>query len=1722
MNQEIEWKSKEHALKFSYKGKTYELYPREFSGTLFEYYLNNYPIEIDWGNNFLIKPNTDDKGNIIGELPYNYDMHTGEVTPIENKSTPTTVVQKSVDERGLPVIELKEKGRLTRTQIVDTEDGKQRYLFKTEATYLERVLEVVNYFYKSNRDEIVKFSDLDAKLDEYKLNPMIIEHDTKLPIFALHGNNKGDIHEIVNRKIDLGKKQHIAYVKIRKNTIFKTFEIDGIKYLLVGYPDYFKMMGHMMSDAKTETIKRFESTELDNANCKLLCRLSNLLGQPEMSEEEINSQKALWKITNMKTTEILDMKNVFLNIYNDNIDNYKTDTTDYIQSNQVLNQGIVRIRYIFHILELDDDKFKILVTSLQELTKEHMKILELVNQYIKEILYNHHIHGNKQSNLRLVYNFVSFTGFFHITSEYLNPLSNLYMSHYQTTNKISMEELIYSLNFPGFWSKVNLPFITSDKKLKLTDYIHTRYIPNQQGGHINEAVKFFSNKKNKFYYEIVLFNIDHNKCIICVIKSGDKYAFVELAGNKLDETKYFPEMISELKPEYQQLYLDDYFGSELKQIYLPNTRAYRITQFEYIDNDIIKSKVLKLFFTDKIPIVHMSFNNELLVKLRDYSNDTAQIFPPYIPRFVKFLVLYYNIEKNTFNLSSNEKDDIIGLLHKYHSEELLYREDTIHKFIIGEIKVINLNEYVGIYYENNIDSQNTFQYLLWILDQETYDSLVDNLVLKISNDITNTTWKIIQDYMSQLIAINKGSKYIKNIYDVNGANYETIFKIVEIVERDVIGVKKSELDTHIHSFGAIPHECIHFRIDKKSIHGYLNDKIKYLNRFSRIIPFKRIKSFINVDNNYYYNGNVNLYTYIGWRFIFSNKYSKMSQLGGKLLLTFENIKTLPEYNKPIYKLMTNSPYTYKDYNDVSNYTNMNMLTHNINQYLDDKAKNRKYQILYDFNKLTNLHHPHFGAYIQAININKEYNKGNVVVLTSVINTVTLLNEINNKNRFDVILDKGILSSKKTDEYKKRLKTNSSVINIYGDYQISDIDTYPKLAIQLENNYDNVIVLPEGGRFYPKYPTIFYILDAPKIFMKLLLALFILKDNGNMFFYSKVFYNYPLHQQFFDILFYLFDNVEHSLMNNGYSIEFNCYKFNRDRFEKHKFELKSILNQIGKYHLEHSEFNHSEFDKIMNNKLFYNSGNPTGNNYKIINKLNIDIPSSAKSIKMADSIAKYYYNYLDDMYSTMKSNIPLTDNNIMNLIDVLINKYIINAIKLFEENGIPYDKYYLTLLDNSYENIYQKMFNLDNNIRIQIQHSSKSVSLKRTLSKRKSQTKYNNKNREFNNIKSENPYQYTQFEEYISKLSYVKHNQQIQLDKYGKSNMKNINKIMEDFTDGISKYLHKRFNTEIIPENNFMKIWEIYSQFELITNKKVIRTFHIGESPGNFIKATQYYINRKCPKNEKFLWKANCFNPYNKEMKKKYGIKLFGDDYNLIKDNKSDWLWGGDDTGEITKAKHIRWYKIYLDAWLDGHELDVVTCNSSLKPDATLLEKQKLDFSHFLMTVTTTTPGKHCVNRTYTTFLGNSNDENDIKSSGFFVNLLFLYSLTFKDIYLVKPFTSSPTDGEFYIVGKHFIELPEKPYKTLLDILDNFQLNQTFFNIKNIPENFVKQVTKFIEDIVELNTQSIERQLFFLSCSHDDDGDISQKTNCKHYLETKNLNKLHQEKYYKWVQLFKFR
>ena len=123
-------------------------------------------------------------------------------------------------------------------------------------------------------------------------------------------------------------------------------------------------------------------------------------------------------------------------------------------------------------------------------------------------------------------------------------------------------------------------------------------------------------------------------------------------------------------------------------------------------------------------------------------------------------------------------------------------------------------------------------------------------------------------------------------------------------------------------------------------------------------------------------------------------------------------------------------------------------------------------------------------------------------------------------------------------------------------------------------------------------------------------------------------------------------------------------------------------------------------------------------------------------------------------------------------------------------------------------------------------------------------------------------------------------------------------------------------------------------------------------------------------------------------------------------------------------------------------------------------------------------GGSCVIKHFTPFL-NTKPES-YQASGYFVSYLFMYYLMFNEVRIIKPHTSNPNSGEFYLVGLKFKGLDDSIKDKLLSILSNFKENEAFFLEKDIPEEFSMQIIHFIKIMNEKRVQQFDVQNMLLT------------------------------------------
>ena len=176
---------------------------------------------------------------------------------------------------------------------------------------------------------------------------------------------------------------------------------------------------------------------------------------------------------------------------------------------------------------------------------------------------------------------------------------------------------------------------------------------------------------------------------------------------------------------------------------------------------------------------------------------------------------------------------------------------------------------------------------------------------------------------------------------------------------------------------------------------------------------------------------------------------------------------------------------------------------------------------------------------------------------------------------------------------------------------------------------------------------------------------------------------------------------------------------------------------------------------------------------------------------------------------------------------------------------------------------------------------------------------NHKNYSYNELKTiENTYK-------KQSIGEQKLYESIKSDEYKRT----LKQVSEGYARGVAKYIIINYKLSNKTSNAYMKLWEIYMSIpQLIQNKnKQLNVFHMAEAPGQWINCTKHFIDTKRYKIKKYNWLANSLNHKNPENIKKYGKGIFADDYGFIKKNPKKWLYGKDDTGDITNSDNIRWF-----------------------------------------------------------------------------------------------------------------------------------------------------------------------------------------------------------------------
>lgn len=358
----------------------------------------------------------------------------------------------------------------------------------------------------------------------------------------------------------------------------------------------------------------------------------------------------------------------------------------------------------------------------------------------------------------------------------------------------------------------------------------------------------------------------------------------------------------------------------------------------------------------------------------------------------------------------------------------------------------------------------------------------------------------------------------------------------------------------------------------------------------------------------------------------------------------------------------------------------------------------------------------------------------------------------------------------------------------------------------------------------------------------------------------------------------------------------------------------------------------------------------------------------------------------------------------------------------------------------------------------------------------------------------------------------------------------IKKVTETYARGVSQYIN--YNYDVKVSNGYIKLWEIYNSIPyLVKNKKKLNVFHLAEAPGQWINCTQHYIDTKRKNIKYYNWLAQSLNHKHPENIKKYGKGIFSDDYGLLKKNPKKWLYGEDDTGNIIKIENIKWYKENTK----DIQLDLITGDAGMTGENIKLEDlQKLELAQLLMVLSLSKKGTNCVIKHFLHFINEFKES--YHGSGYFFSLIYLYYIHFREVQLIKPHTSSPNSGEFYLVGIDFQGIDKKKLEYLYNKLEHFKINDCWIKKEDLPEEFIFQMMEFIKYIFKTKQNQFNKQLFLIDCldvnkksskkkskkKSSKSSKSSKKNNlCKKYLNMRFIRELQTKRFREWIKEYRF-
>jgi len=679
--------------------------------------------------------------------------------------------------------------------------------------------------------------------------------------------------------------------------------IDGIKYVICGYPE--KKMKEIILNFWQEGLEKRNETDINfcdelkklhklKETLKLLIDFYNYYNDDKINLDnldDITHKKDLFKFYMKIESTFNNITKIFDSYYKENPtlkneSEYNKFKKTYLENSQNYYNEIVKryfnkimttIRYIFIIFIKNKNNNLIpMIFNIKELEKNHILILERLNKLVKNELpykfgiiedeykseykynpissYDNKEEYNSNNEYKLFYSSYKYGNFFHINTEYIHTMGNIYRKDYEYKQSITLEEIIYACSVNSeinsllpYWKEVKINYnvreyglsFPSPKQIESrSDIVYDKYEADIKSKEV------LSDKK------------------ITINKSFDKI-FDEIFNNKnLKNSKIKIIMIYKINIQSYKIILKYINTENIDEIYILEIES---SISELIDNiiknlynNIILNKISKIitFNTSDIPKFFKVISIKLITK-EDYNKIFA-----YNP----FLIYYINqnkisiskeVLKNNKNEYNNAKIDIIDT-SIYYVCALLNLDNTNRSYLINIYNVKLYKLYPSLvttflkdnyYIENqNLDNDK------YCHSRLEYNKLGDiNCVYYDYNQCGYDFIEYIDHKNNKLVIYifpnkNKNFKYLGNITDLEESSKKMINELNTLYSNN-------QYNIFAHIILNTTFFCLHFHIIKTD---YYNREKHFTQKGTYIIQDIFIKDIINnlnINSNYYKNSN---------------------------------------------------------------------------------------------------------------------------------------------------------------------------------------------------------------------------------------------------------------------------------------------------------------------------------------------------------------------------------------------------------------------------------------------------------------------------------------------------------------------------------------------------------------------------------------------------------------------------------------------------------------------------------------------------------------------------------------------------------------------------------------------------------------------------------------------------------------------------------------------------